>query len=58
MPWIAVGQAEIALLRIGIRFLVRVVCRVHIEVRFVRAHLCAPALHIFGWLQIPKEKAS
>lgn len=42
---------RLSLLRVGIRFLVRVSRRVHIGVKFVRAHLPPPGLRIFGWLQ-------
>jgi hypothetical protein len=42
---------RLSLLRVGIRFLVRVSRRIHIGVKFVRAHLPPPGLRIFGWLQ-------
>lgn len=51
---------RLSLLRVGIRFLVRVARRVHIGVKFVRAHLPPPGLRIFGWLQttVIKEQVS
>jgi hypothetical protein len=51
---------RLSLLRVGIRFLVRVARRVHIGVKFVRAHLPPPSLRIFGWLQttVIKEQIS
>ena len=42
---------RLSLLRVGIRFLVRVSRRIHIGVKFIRTHLPPPGLRIFGWLQ-------
>lgn len=42
---------RLSLLRVGIRFLVGVSRRIHIGVKFIRAHLPPPGLRIFGWLQ-------
>ncbi len=49
---------RLSLLRVGIRFLVKVSRMVHIGVKFVRAHLPPPALRLFGWLHTTKEKTS
>jgi len=49
---------RLSLLRVGIRFLVKVARRVHIGAKFVRAHLPPPALRIFAWLQITKEETA
>jgi hypothetical protein len=42
---------RLSLLRVGIRFLVEVARKIHIGVKFIRAHLPPPGLRIFGWLQ-------
>ncbi len=49
---------RLSLLRVGIRFLVKVARRVHIGAKFVRAHLPPPALRIFAWLQTTKEETA
>ena len=49
---------RLSLLRVGIRFLVKVSRTVHIGVKFVRAHLPEPSLRIFGWLQTIKVQTS
>jgi hypothetical protein len=46
------------LMRVGISFLGKVVCMVHMGVRFLRTHLPPPALRFFGWIQIAKNKSS
>lgn len=42
---------RLSLLRVGIRFLLKVARKIHIGVKFIRAHLPPPSLRIFGWLQ-------
>lgn len=47
---------RVSLLRVGMRFLVRVARRVRIGVKFVKYHLPPPGLRIFGWLQTTATK--
>jgi hypothetical protein len=42
---------RLSLLRVGIRFLVKVARKIHIGVKFIRTHLPPPSLRLFGWLQ-------
>lgn len=49
---------RLSLMRVGISFLVKISGMVHIGIKFLRTHLPPPALRIFGWIQIAKNKFS